>query len=426
MNIVNTTSRTTPSKSYAWLVVGLLSVVGCLNYLDRMMITTMRFSIIESIPMTDAQFGLLTSLFLWIYGFLSPVGGFLADRFKRSWVIIGSLLVWSAVTWLTSYVTTYEGLLATRALMGISEACYIPAGLAMIMDYHKGATRSLANGIHMAGIMIGQSLGFIGGWLAETHTWNFAFSTFGIIGIVYAIILLVTLREAPRENDETAGAAAAPGSRVSFAETIKILSANKEYLKTLLLWGTGGVVAWLVSGWLPTYFKEHFNLSQSVAGVYSTGYFHTASLVGVITGGLLADRWSRQNPRGRILVSILGLLIAAPAVFLASSTDALHPALAGFMIFAFFRVFLDANMMPILTLLIDKKYLATGYGILNFIACLVGGLSLYAGGAMRDMDINIGQLFKISSVLMLFIAFILWRLKRSPPSPDGGRVSPGL
>lgn len=152
----------TSSRSYAWLVVGLLSLVGCLNYLDRMMITTMRFSIVESIPMTDAQFGLLTSLFLWIYGILSPVGGFLADRYKRTWVIIGSLFVWSLVTWLTSLVTTYEGLLVTRALMGISEACYIPAGLAMIMDYHKGVTRSLANGIHMAGIMIGQSLGFIG------------------------------------------------------------------------------------------------------------------------------------------------------------------------------------------------------------------------------------------------------------------------
>ncbi len=410
MNIASTSPRITTSKSYAWLVVGLLSVVGCLNYLDRMMITTMRFSIIESIPMTDAQFGLLTSLFLWIYGFLSPVGGFLADRFKRTWVIIGSLFVWSAVTWLTSYVTTYEELLATRALMGISEACYIPAGLAMIMDYHKGATRSLANGIHMAGIMIGQSLGFIGGWLAETHTWNFAFSTFGLIGVVYAFILLALLREAPRENTEPAGTVPVE-KKVSFIETIKILSTNSEYLKTLLFWGTGGVVAWLVVGWLPTYFKEHFNLSQSVAGVYSTGYFHTASLVGVIVGGLLADRWSRRHPKGRILVSMLGLSIAAPAVFLASSTETLYPALAGFMVFAFFRVFLDANMMPILTLLIDRRYLATGYGILNFVACLVGGVSLYAGGAMRDMDIDIAQLFKISSGLMLFIVFMLWRLK---------------
>ena len=147
----------------AWKVVALLSVVGCLNYLDRIMVTTMRVSLIEAIPMTEAQFGLLTSVFLWVYGLLSPFAGFLADRFNRSRVIIISLFVWSVITWLTSYATSFETLLATRALMGISEACYIPAALALIADYHSSSSRSLATGIHMAGIMAGQSLGFIGG-----------------------------------------------------------------------------------------------------------------------------------------------------------------------------------------------------------------------------------------------------------------------
>src|SRR5690606_36326099 len=154
---------------YSWVVVGMLCIVGCLNYLDRMMMATMRSSIVEYMPMTDAQFGLLTSVFLWVYGILSPVAGFLADRFNRSRVIIVSLFVWSLVTRLTSYATSFEELLVTRALMGISEACYIPAALVLIMDYHRGATRSLANGIHMAGIMIGQSFGFIGGLIADNH-----------------------------------------------------------------------------------------------------------------------------------------------------------------------------------------------------------------------------------------------------------------
>src|SRR5688500_18217454 len=137
------------SPGRAWFVVGLLCVVGCLNYLDRNMIMTMRKSLVEAIPMTDAQFGLLTSVFLWVYGILSPLAGFLADRFSRSRVIIVSLFVWSAVTWLTSYATTFEGLLIARALMGISEACYIPAALALITDYHRGSTRSFATGVHV-------------------------------------------------------------------------------------------------------------------------------------------------------------------------------------------------------------------------------------------------------------------------------------
>ena len=152
-----------PSLLRAWLVVGLLWFVALLNYLDRVMITTMRGSLTEAIPMTDAQFGLLTSVFLWVYAVLSPFAGFLADRFSRSRVILWSLLAWSALTWLTGYAKTFEQLLVVRALMGVSEATYIPAALALITDYHRGPTRSLATGVHMTGISVGSGLGGLGG-----------------------------------------------------------------------------------------------------------------------------------------------------------------------------------------------------------------------------------------------------------------------
>src|SRR5260221_7777470 len=121
----------------AWLVVGLLWIVACLNYLDRLILITMRSSITKAIPMTDAQFGLLTTIFLITYGVLSPLGGFVADRFNRSRIIIFSLFAWSAATWLTAHATTPGELLFYRALMGISEACYFPAAGALLMDYHR-------------------------------------------------------------------------------------------------------------------------------------------------------------------------------------------------------------------------------------------------------------------------------------------------
>lgn len=397
------------SSVYPWVIVGLLCVVGCLNYLDRMMITTMRGSIMSSIPMSESQFGLLTSLFLWVYGLLSPLAGYLADRFNRSRVIIGSLFVWSLVTWMTAYVSTFEELLLTRALMGISEACYIPAALALISDYHRGSSRSLATGIHMGGIMIGQSLGFIGGWLAEDRTWNYVFLVFGIIGIVYAILLTFSLKD--RKEDTTAeNAISETTSAIGLKEAIKVLFSNRGYWLALTFWGIAGVVTWMIVGWLPTYYQEHFGLTQSVAGMYATAYFHPASLFGVLVGGYLADRFSRQNPKGRILVPMIGLTIAAPAVFIAASTSVFGLAIAGFTIYAFTRTFLDANMMPILCMIVDRRYRATGYGIINMLSCIIGGIGIYAGGAVRDAHLDLSILFRVATVVLLICIFLLYRL----------------
>jgi len=186
-------------SAQAWCVVLLLWPVALLNYLDRMMVASMRASIRADIPSiaNDAQFGLLMSLFMWVYAFLSPVGGFVADRFNRRWTVILSLCVWSVVTWLTGRATTFEQMAWARALMGISEACYIPAALALIADFHPGPTRSRAIGIHISGIYAGQTLGGVGGYIADTSSWRNAFYWFGAIGVVYGIVLLLYLRDAP-------------------------------------------------------------------------------------------------------------------------------------------------------------------------------------------------------------------------------------
>jgi MFS family permease len=406
---VNTTSES-KLVSGAWLVVALLFFVGSLNYLDRIIITTMRASLIESIPMTDVQFGLLTSVFLWVYGILSPLAGFLADRFNRSVVIIGSLFVWSTVTWLTAYATTFEQLLATRALMGISEACYIPAALALIADYHRGTTRSLANSINLAGVMAGSSLGFVGGWIAEKYDdWTIAFIILGAIGVVYSLVLVFFLRDPSKDKvSETSGE---PDHKASFLQAMKDLFGQRAFILMLIFWALMGLVVWLIVGWLPTYYKEHFNLSQSVAGLYATGYLYPASFAGLLTGGLLADRWSRTNPRARILLPVIGLLIAAPFVFIASYVSVITIAILCFVVYAFTRMFIDANMMPVLCMIVNPRYRATGYGILNLVSCLIGGVGIYAGGALRDADVDLGIVFQSASLIMVFCAIMFYRVR---------------
>jgi MFS family permease len=398
----------TPSIHRAWLVVGLLWVVALLNYLDRNMLTTMRASVVEAIPMTDAQFGLLTSVFLWIYGFCSPFAGYLADKLNRVWIIIGSLFVWSAVTWLTGHARTFEQLLAARALMGISEACYIPAALALIADYHRGSTRSLATGIHMSGIFVGSGLGGLGGWLADVYGWGHAFSLFGMIGIVYSFVLITLLRETPRESE-----AQTLTHQGGLASAFSHLFKSGPFWRVLLYWGLLGVCGWALSGWLPTYLGDRFQLSQGAAGLSATGYLQAAALVGVVLSGVLADRWSRRNERGRIFIPVIGMIIAAPGVFLAANTDTLAVAIFGLIIYGLARASADTNMMPILCLVVDSRYRATAYGVLNLFSCVIGGVAIYAGGAMRDADIQLSRLFQIAAFSLLGCAYLLYSVKTS-------------
>ncbi|MBP8260251.1 MAG: MFS transporter [Verrucomicrobia bacterium] len=402
----------------AWLTVALLWFVACLNYLDRVMITTMRESLVGAIPMTDAQFGLLTSVFLWVYGLLSPFAGFLADRFSRGRVVLASLFVWSAITWLTGQAQTFNQLLAARALMGVSEACYIPAALALIMDYHRGPTRSLATGVHMSGIMVGSGLGGLGGWLAERHEWSYAFNLFGLIGIAYSVVLAFLLKDAPR--DRAAAASAGPGAdRVRFLAAVASLFSAGSFYLVLAYWGLIGLVGWALVGWMPTFLSERFELSQGVAGLSATGYLQGAALAGVLLGGAWADRWSRTNERGRIYVPMIGLCAAAPGIFVAARTGLLPIAIGGLVLYGIARAFTDANMMPILCLVSDPRYRATGYGILNLFSCVVGGVTIYAGGALRDAQVNLTFLFQAAALSMLVCAALLAMVKPAPqPQPE--------
>jgi MFS family permease len=393
----------------AWLVVGLLWLVGFLNYLDRGMITTMHGSLTEAIPMSDTQFGLLTSVFLWVYGLLSPFAGFLADQFNRSRVIIISLFAWSFTTFLTAHATTFGGLLATRALMGISEACYIPAALALIADYHRGATRSLATGVHMTGVTVSG----LGGWIAERQGWSHAFLIFGLAGIVYTVVVALLLRDAPREQGTTITGATANEAppNVRLSEALVSLFSRGSFILAFAFWGLIGLAGWAVIGWMPTYLNEQFHLSQGTAGFSATGYLQTAALIGLLVGGAWADRWSRTNQRGRIYVPVVGLLIAAPGILLASSVNWLPFALAGLVLFGLARAFSDSNMMPILCMVSDPRYRATGYGVLNLFSCVIGGLTIYAGGVLRDADVNVSRVFQFGAVSLVVCAVLLFCIK---------------
>lgn len=398
--------------SFPWVIVAVLWVVAFLNYLDRILITSMRDPIVNEFGLTDAQFGLLTSVFLWSYGFLSPLGGYLADRYSRKKVIVFSVFIWSAVTLWTGFVGSFEEMIVARIFMGVSEACYIPAALALITDYHKGRTRSLATGLHMSGLYAGLALGGIGGYIAELWGWRYGFQIFGAFGVLYSFLLLYVLKDyknTPEEDAVNEAQGVEPG--LSLSQTFKMLFSKTAYIILLIYFCVLGMVNWLVNGWLPTFLKEHFNLNLGEAGMSATGYIQIGSFIGVVLGGIWADRWARSNVKGRVYVVIIGFSVGAPVLFLMSATSVFGIAILAMMVFGLARGFNDANLMPIMRQIVDGCYAATAYGFLNFLSTIVGGIMVYVGGALKDADIGLAIVYQVCAVIMILATFTLFALK---------------
>jgi MFS family permease len=383
----------TADRRYAWVVVALLWMVALLNYMDRQMLSTMKNAMmVDIIELEKAEnFGRLMAVFLWIYGLMSPVAGIIGDRLNRKWLIVGSLFVWSGVTFAMGYTDDYNVLYTLRAIMGVSEALYIPAGLSLIADYHQGSTRSLAVGIHMTGLYIGQALGGFGATVAESLSWQKTFHYFGIAGIIYSVILIVLLREYKfREKVRKNGSGI---SRFrSVASGLSLLFGMASFWMILFYFAVPSIPGWAVKNWIPTLFSSSLGIEMPVAGPMSTITIAASSLVGVIFGGILSDRWILRNLRGRIYTGAIGLSLTIPSLLLIGFGHSYLWIVGGAVLFGIGYGMFDANNMPILCQFVSPRLRATGYGLMNMTGVFAGafitrllGRSMDTGNLARDM-----------------------------------------
>ena len=387
-------------KFYPWVVVGLLWVVALLNYMDRQMLSTMQEAMkLDIVELQKAEmFGVLMAVFLWIYGFMSPVAGMIADKVSRKWLIVGSLFVWSAVTYLMGYAADFDQLLILRASMGISEALYIPSALSLIADWHEGKSRSLAIGIHMTGLYTGQAIGGFGATLAAALSWQQAFHWFGIVGIIYAVVLMLFLYEKPNHIKEKPALEAATKKGNPFAG-LGIVLTNWAFWVILFYFAAPSLPGWATKNWLPTLFAESLNIPMSEAGPISTITIALSSFVGVIVGGILSDKWVQKNIRGRVYTGAIGLGMTIPALALLGFGESFMAVVGAGLLFGVGYGIFDANNMPILCQFISVKYRATAYGVMNMVGVFAGAAVTQVLGKWTDGG-SLGTGFAMLSIVV--------------------------
>ena len=399
------------SKYYPWVVVGLLWVVALLNYMDRQMLSTMKEAMSHSIPELEKAetFGNLMAAFMWIYGLMSPFAGAIADRMNRKWLIVASLFVWSSVTLLMGFTHDFSTLYILRMVMGLSEAMYIPAALALIADFHTGKSRSLAIGVHMTGLYVGQALGGFGAMLSHHLSWENTFIYFGLFGALYALVLATFLHETDAQLERIKNGAKTNESQSNGLNNVvqsfgKILS-SVPFWGMLIFFTATSLPGWATKNWLPTLFEQNLHLNMQVAGPISTATIALSSFIGVFVGGTISDRWVRTNVKGRVYTSAMGLGMMAPALAFLGFGSSYLSVIGGGFLFGFGLGFFDTNNMPILCQFFSSRYRSTAYGVMNMSGVIAGGYITKMLGKSTDAG-NLGRDFGVMAVVILVVVFI--------------------
>jgi MFS family permease len=397
-------------SNYKWWVVALLWFVCFFNYADRQAIFSVFPKLQQEMGLDNVQLSFVGAAFAYVYALIGPVAGMIGDRLNRKFLIISGLLFWSVVTVATALSTKYWHLVFFRALEGLGEAFYFPASMSLISDYHGPETKSRAMGIHQSSVYGGTIAGgAVAGAMGQYYGWQSGFYLFGSLGMLLGVVLLLGLKEPPRtrSTEGVADAHATLDLRKAnlWGDVRKVLSAPMVRILILVFVGANFVASIFLT-WMPKFLFDKFKMSLSVAGASATTPAQLASMLGVVVGGVLADRLARRYFGGRAMTQCVGLIGGVAFIFLTGWTLSI-PVLIGALIgFGFFKGIYDANIWATLYDVVKPERRATAVGLMNSIAWL-GAATAPTAIAYGARSYGMSACLSASSLIYLCVGLLM-------------------
>lgn len=328
--------------SYRRYALGLLLAVNLLNYIDRQVLFAVFPLIKIDLNLTDTALGLLGSAFMFSYMLFAPLFGWLGDRWSRTRLAAGGLVIWSLATTLAGFASGYRTLLAARATVGIGEASFGTVSPGLVSDFFPKEQRGRILSWFYVAIPVGSALGYLlGGVLGQQYGWHTAFLIVGLPGLLLAIPIAL-LHTPPRGGDTPEGKSGATG----YAALLK----NRSFVCNTLAMAAMTFAVGGLSQWLPSFLHRVHELDVARGNMLFGATTVAAGIIGTLAGGWLGDLWQKKSGKGYLLISGWGFLIGAPFAVWAI----LAPGLVGCMTAIFMaEFFLFLNTGPLNTVIIN-------------------------------------------------------------------------